>query len=534
MSGLIYHPSDITFTNSFNALGPFPMGGSDVWNPFSVHCLEREVTTLEAGNLVIFSDGSWLKDFLVDAVFIVTDMGPQGALLDRVWRGPEMLEMELEKAKDLAQDAAMEAMNLGGEEPGEEDPPMVPEVVVPGDVYVPRKILLSHTIKVFALNFTGVALVRDGGLGPGFSIPVDVVPKAVKWVTIPEKAVVPPSVNPSGSIQLVMPPNSYQPMSYKNQQSLLGLHCFKLLVGFNMSLYDVVVSTLTTIDINCAHRLAMRPNITVFMRNATWVANPKLLIALMSANFSISRDPGFGQISLLDFSSKGKEWTEVGPFWDDLYSAGFVLDNLFRSGVKFFTNLIGMAYQALNAVTLDIDASAKFSFVTTQMGLLWLNFGLFMKSQKHMLCGIDEFNDQCRAMFSFEGVDLRGLLQNVRNLSMDQVINDHAKEKAKRGRSFQDNGSPDRRPPKRPGVAGVQNPRGIKPKGFCINYYPFLAKAPHGSGGVYPDCSNKQTCSRFSHVAVTAINKVAIGNCIMDKYADRRVKTEVERYLATF
>ena len=119
------------------------MGGSDVWNPFSVHCLEREVTTLEAGNLVIFPDGSWVKDFLVDAVFIVTDMGPQGALLDRVWRGPEMLEMELEKARELARDAAIEAMNLGEEEPGEGDPPMVPEVVVPGDVYVPRKVLLS-------------------------------------------------------------------------------------------------------------------------------------------------------------------------------------------------------------------------------------------------------------------------------------------------------------------------------------------------------------------------------------------------------
>jgi hypothetical protein len=534
MSHLIYHPFDTEFINSFNVLGPFPMVDSDVWNPFSVHCLEKEVAALEAGNLVIFPDGSWVKDFLVDAVFIVTDMVPQGALLDRVWRGPEMLEMELEKARELARDAAIEAMNLGEEEPGEGDPPMVPDVVVPGDVYVPRKVLLSRTTKVFALNLTGVALVRDGGLGPGFSIPVEVVPKAVKWVTIPENAIVPPSVNPSGSIQLVMPPNSYQPMSYKNQQSLLALHCFKLLVGFNMSLYDVVVSTLTTIDINCAHRLAMRPNITVFMRQATWVANSKLLIALMSANFSIHRDPGFGQMSLLDFSSTGKEWTEVGPFWDDLYSAGFVLDHLFRSGAQFFMILITMANQALNAVTLDISASAKFSFITTQMGILWLKFGLFIKNHKHMLCGIDEFDDQCKAMFSFTGVDLCGLLQNVRNISMDQVISDHAKEKAKRGRSFQDNGSPDRRPPKRPGVAGVPNPKGNKPKGFCINYYAFLAKAPHGSGGVYPDCSNKQTCSRFSHVAVTASNKGAISDCILDKYADLRVKAVVMGYLATF
>ena len=76
------------FVDSFNNLGPLPMGDSVDWNYFSVHCLERLVNTLESGNLVVLTDGSWIKIFLVDAVYIVTDMGPQGALLDRVWRGP--------------------------------------------------------------------------------------------------------------------------------------------------------------------------------------------------------------------------------------------------------------------------------------------------------------------------------------------------------------------------------------------------------------------------------------------------------------
>jgi hypothetical protein len=31
------------------------------------------------------------KNFLVDAIFIVTDMGPQAALLDRVWRVAEII-----------------------------------------------------------------------------------------------------------------------------------------------------------------------------------------------------------------------------------------------------------------------------------------------------------------------------------------------------------------------------------------------------------------------------------------------------------
>ena len=84
----------------------------------------------------------------------------------------------------------------------------------------------------------------------------------------------------------------------------------------------------------------------------------------MSANFSISRDPLFGQISLLDFSSTGKEWSDVGSFWDDMISTGWVLDNLFRpNSTPFFTNLFGKAYQALNAVTLDMSASSKFMFV---------------------------------------------------------------------------------------------------------------------------------------------------------------------------
>ena len=533
-----YKPFDESFDHAFNLLGPMPTGESEGWNPFSVHCLEKVINTLEAGNLVILADNSWSVNFIVDAIFIVTDMGPQGALLDRVWRGPDMEEMELAKATSLATEAAIKAKNLG-----EDGLPILPAVIEPGNFYIPKKVLLKHTTKVFALNSTGVALVRDGGMGPGYNNPVDVVPKAVKWVPSLEKASSLPVTTPAGSIQLVMPPNSYPPISYKNQQSLLALQCFKLLTGFNMELYEIVVSNLTTIDTNCAQRLSMMPHITDFMRKTPWVSNNKLLIATMSANFAIGRDLAFGQISLLDFSSTGMEWTEVGAFWHDLLSAGHVLDSLFRPGMQFFTNLFGMAYQTLNAVTVDISPSSKLAFVNTQMGLLWLRFGLFVKSQKHLLFGMEEFDSKCYSLFSFEGMDLRGLLQQVRNLNMDEVIRDHASDKAKRGRSLPDNGGLDGRhgyQGKRPGGAGgargagVPIPKGNTPKGFCINYYAFLAKAPHPSGGLYHDCKNKPTCKRFSHVAVSALNKEAIRDCVSDMYADLRVKAEVLKYLASF
>jgi hypothetical protein len=168
------------------------------------------------------------------------------------------------------------------------------------------------------------------------------------------------------------------------------------------------------------------------------------------------------------------------------------------------------------------------------MCALWLQFGLFVKKQKHLLGEIEEFDKQCGALFSFESSDLLVKLQNVRNLGMDQVILDHARDKNKRGR---DNDSPDRRPGKRPvpGVQGEPKPKGTKPpKGFCMNYYAFLAKAPHHSGGLYSDCSNNPKCARFCHVAVSSQNKVAIRDCVMDRYADRRVKAEVEKYLASF
>jgi len=165
----VYKPFDESFDHSFNLLGPMPTGESEGWNPFSVYCLEKVINTLEAGNLVILSDNSWSENFIVDAIFIVTDMGPQGALLDRVWRGPDMGEMELAKATSLATEAAIKAKNLG-----EDGLPILPAVIEPGNFYIPRKVLLKHTTKVFALNSTGVALVRDGGMGPGYNNPVDV------------------------------------------------------------------------------------------------------------------------------------------------------------------------------------------------------------------------------------------------------------------------------------------------------------------------------------------------------------------------
>jgi hypothetical protein len=67
MSHLIYHPFDAEFINAFNALGPFPMGDSDDWNPFSILCLERLVSTLESDNLVVLPDGSWIKKIIMSA-----------------------------------------------------------------------------------------------------------------------------------------------------------------------------------------------------------------------------------------------------------------------------------------------------------------------------------------------------------------------------------------------------------------------------------------------------------------------------------
>ena len=117
---------------------------------------------------------------------------------------------------------------------------------------------------------------------------------------------------------------------------------------------------------------------------------------------------------------------------------------------------------------------------------------------------------------------------------MDRVILDHANNRNKRVRSNSpDKGGRGKRPV--PGVPGHQKPRGTKsPKGFCMNYYAFLAKAPHHSGGLYSDCSNNPKCGRFSHVAVSSHNKDAIRECILIRYADARVKATVEGYLATF
>ena len=80
-----YIPFDDSFVDSIGNLGPLPMGDAVDWNYFSVYCLERLVSTLEVGNLVVLPDGSWILNFLVDAVYIVTDICPQGALLDRVF-----------------------------------------------------------------------------------------------------------------------------------------------------------------------------------------------------------------------------------------------------------------------------------------------------------------------------------------------------------------------------------------------------------------------------------------------------------------
>jgi len=530
-------PFDHVFNDSYDNLGPVPMGDSVDWNHFSILCLEKLVRSLEVGNLVALPDGSWIKDFLVDAIFIVIDMGPQGALLDRVWRGPDMENMELLKARELASQAAVQAGRVG-----EDGTPVLPIDISPGNFYIPLKVLLGHSTKVFALNSAGLTHVREGGMGPGYVVPVDVVPTPVKWVATPEIALSSPlggslpSANPGSSIQLVMPANSYPPPSYKTQQSMLALQSFKLMVGSDMFLYDHVVSNLTTIDTNCAQRLAMRPNISDFMRTQLYVANPKLLIALMSANFSFSRDPLFTQISLLEFSHSGSEWSEVGSFWDDMLQASWVLDNLFRSAMpSLFTNLFSIAYQALNQVTLDMSASSKFNFVKAQMYNLWLRFGLFIKNQKLLLGAVGEFDQKCLDLFSFKDYDLVGKLQTDRNLGMDRVILDHANNRNKRGRS-NDPPEPGGRGKKPvPGVPVQPRPKGNKPpKGFCMNYYAFLAKAPYHSGGLYPDCSNNPKCCRFCHVAVSPLNKVAIGDVILGRYADARVKVMVERYLATF
>ena len=535
----MYKSHSLQVMDRFEALGPFPMGETVDLEYFSILCLECEINSMEVGNFVAIPSGSWLLEFEVDAVFMITDLQSNGALLDRVWRSSAVEKEELSKAKEEAEKKAVEAGTVD-----ENGVPIVSASIVAGDLFIPRKIFLNLTwngraMKVLGLNRAGVEYIREGGIGPGYSNPVasvnpmPVIAKmhSAKFLNVPSVAAA------SGNINLVMPSNIYPPVSYKVTQSILGLQCFKILIGRDMELHDYVMNGLTTIDNNCAFRLSHHPMVTDNMRKKSYISNPKLLIALMSANFSIARDPVFAHISLVDFADEGRVWTDTGALWQDLISAAWILDTLFRpnSPKPFFADLFGLANIELTAVTIDMLEQSKFEFVKDQICSLWQRLGLFVKNGKHLLEELHLFDERCYAMFKFEGIDLKGILQSSRNLGMDRVISDYAKNGSKRDRG---DGSPNKKPFKKQnlGQNKEKGKPGIIPKGFCMNYYAHLAKCKDYGGVTYTNCANRpiKGCDRFNHIPVTAQNKDEIFEAVKGHCPNNRVREEVKRYLASF
>jgi hypothetical protein len=127
-------------------------------------------------------------------------------------------------------------------------------------------------------------------------------------------------------------------------------------------------------------------------------------------------------------------------------------------------------------------------------------------------------------MFEFEGKDLEKRLRDARDFRLDEILV-HSEIGGKR--NF---GSPDGGGKKKPPVV----PGNAKVVGFCFNFYAYKADATHPKGDKYLDCSNWPKCKRFSHVAVSSVNKEVIKGSILGSYADTRVKNKVEQYLDKF
>ena len=513
-----YHLSSEIFQNNVVALGPFPVGGDDDMDPFSYFVMSKEVGDLEVGECIILSNGAWRDNFVLEAVFITTVLlGPRGALLERIWRSGEVEEQELELANAEAARVAIEEGNLD-----EAGIPIMPENITPGDVLIPARIQLRTAVEIYALNLAGLrAIYNQAGFhNPTLITPVPAILPTKPLVADPLKSV----MGNVGTIHSVSPIISYQV-----QQATVGLGCFKLLIGRDMTFYEKIISTNQKIDEFCAIILSDQVLVNEYMKKKRYVYDPRQLVLLMTGCFRAKVETGF--ITLRDFACDGREWVDTAPLWEDLFVAASNLDILFRQERDpFFTPLFSLAQRELNRVTHDLFPQAKFSFVYKQCCALWQTFGTIVRNPSNLLIPIGTFNEICSNLFSFKEKDLLAALQASRDIRVDEMWMD-GQVGLKHGRS---NGGPGVGIKKKLPLVMQKPPGKIELKGFCFHYYAFLAKASRPQGGLFTDCSQSPACKRFSHAPVTSSNKEAIKEKILVLYPDSRVKTKVEEYLNQF
>lgn len=506
------------FSDAFNQLGPYPSWEAGEASGFADYCVDKTASKLVIGNFVILSSGAWTAvnppndSFSLEAVFIVHEVTPMGVLLDRVLVSQVIKDTELVIAQTAALEVAREAGRL--DEGGE---PILPEGIIGLDHLIPKKIKIGGTVLVYALNRAGINHIR---MSDGYNNPTEQQPTHVTW----DKAGVDaPVLNVPGNIQVV---SGHIPFSV--QQSAVGLTAFKTLIGRNQDLYGRVVQTPTKIDERAAKRLLEELTVTHYMLDLSYLCNSKLVVALMSGNFSVKQDSSFTNISLLDFAKNGP-WNTSAHMWSDVMAAARACDVLFRLQTpSFFTMLFLKAQDKLEAVTQDMEPVATFEFCKAQLLACWQSFGLDVTRSDYLLLPIAECNLKIYETFEFHNKNLSGKLATSRNRQIDILSSSLKKSNlSKRDRDNLALEDEDTKKKARP-----KDNKGIR---YCRSYYAFCAKAINPeTKKVYANCYNTDSCRKFSHVKVTSLNKEAIKSAVLPLYNQASVKEVVEAYLNKF
>jgi hypothetical protein len=294
------------------------------------------------------------------------------------------------------------------------------------------------------------------------------------------------------------------------------------------NLYGRVVQTPTKIDERAAKRLLEELTVTHYMHDLGYLCNSKLVVALMSGNFSVKQDSSFANISLLDFAKNGP-WNTSAHMWSDVLAAARVCDVLFRLQTpSFFTMLFLKAQDKLVAVTQDMEPVATFEFCKAQLLACWQSFGLDVTRSDYLLLPIAECNLKIYETFEFHNKNLSGMLATSRNRQID-ILSSNLKKSNLSKRDRDDLALEDEDTKKK---ARPKDNKGIR---YCRSYYAFCAKATNPeTKKVYANCYNKDNCRKFSHVKVTSLNKEAIKSAVLPLYNDTSVKDAVEAYLNKF
>ena len=516
---MLHQLASIQFSDAFEQLGPYPSWETGIEaSGFADYCVEKTATKLVIGNFVILSSGAWTAvnppndTFSLEAVFIVHEVTPMGVLLDRVLVSQEIRETELLIAQRAALEAAREAGRL--DEGGQ---PILPDGIIGVDNLIPKKVKIGGAVPVYALNRTGINNIR---MSDGYYNPTEQEPIHVSW----DKACVDiPIINAPGNIQVV---SSHIPFSV--QQSAVGLTAFKTLIGRNQELYGRVVQTPTKIDERAAKRLLEELTVTHYMHDLSYLVNSKLVVALMSGNYSVKQDSSFANISLLDFARNGS-WSTSAHMWSDVMAAARACDVLFRLQTpSFFTMLFLKAQDKLEAVTQDMEPGATFEFCKAQLLTCWQSFGLDVTRSDYLLLPIADCNLRIYETFEFHNKNLSAKLATSRNRQIDILSSNFKKSNLTKDFKRDRDGLPLEEEKKKPRL----NDKGIR---FCRSYYAFCAKAINPeTKKVFANCYNKDSCRKFSHVKVTSLNKEAIKNGVLPLYNETSVKDVVEAYLNKF